>query len=81
MKYMDLAPIYLCGIGSNGVITSYAVGVYNREKESYSFSNGSYNAIDLSKRPNGSNATYVISATPLQAIDDAGLLGKNEEEV
>jgi hypothetical protein len=81
MKYKDLEKYYLCGIGSHETIKDFRVGVYNPDRESFSFSNGSYNAMELYKKPIGSNETYVISATPLQEIDDAGLLYKYENRV
>jgi hypothetical protein len=77
MKYIDLEKYYLCGIGSHGEVKYFEVGTYDKNREIFSFSNGSYSAMELHREPRGGNATYVISATPLQDIDDAGLLYKN----
>lgn len=76
MKYKDLENYYLCGIGSHEKINDFGVGIYNKDRESFSFSNGSYSPMELYKKPVGSSATYVISATPLQEIDDKNLLYK-----
>ena len=81
MKYIDLEKYYLCGIGSHGQINHFEVGTYNKDRETFCFSNGSYSAIELGKLPMGNNATCVISATPLQEIDDADLLYKYETNV
>jgi hypothetical protein len=81
MKYIDLEKYYLCGIGSHGEIKDFKVGIYNPNRESFSFSNGSYNAMELSKKPDSGSEAYVISATPLQEIDDAELLYKYENNV
>lgn len=74
MKYSDLKNYYLCGIGRNGEVDSWRVGIYDSKRKNFRFSNGSYSPMELSKKPTGGNATYVISATPLVDIDDAGLL-------
>lgn len=74
MKYKDLEKYYLCGIGSHNEIKDFRVGIYDKDRESFSFSNGSYSATEIYKQPKGSDATCVISATPLQVIDDSGLL-------
>lgn len=81
MKYLDLKNYYLCGIGSHGEIKSFQVGIYNESRESFSFSNGSYSPMELFKKPAGNSETYIISATPLQDIDDAGLLYKYQNNV
>jgi len=74
MKYKDLEKYYLCGIGSHDKINDFQVGIYNEDRESFSFSNGSYSPMVLYKKPEGSSETYVISSTPLQEIDDKELL-------
>ena len=76
MKYQELESLYLCGIAAHGKIHSFRIGTYDKERESFSFSNGSYSPMELWKEPRGSDATYVQSATPLQEIDDAELLYK-----
>lgn len=81
MKYIELEKYYLCGIGSHGEIKDFRVGTYDSDRESFSFSNGSYSDMELYKEPRGSDETYVISATPLQEIDDKGLLYKYENNV
>ena len=74
MKYIDLEKYYLCGIGNHDTIKYFEVGTYNKKRESFSFSNGSYSAMELYKEPRGSSSVHVISATSLQKIDDAELL-------
>ena len=81
MKYIDLEKYYLCGICAHGKTHDFRVGIYDKDRERFSFSNGSYGAEELYKEPVGSNATYVSSATPLQEIDDAKLLYKYENNV
>ena len=81
MKYKTLEKYYLCGLGTHNDIVDFQVGVYDKERESFSFGNGSYANTELYKEPKGSNATYVISATPLTEIDDAGLVYKYENNV
>ena len=81
MNNIDLEKYYLCGIGIHDEIKYFEVGTYNKERESFSFSNGSYSAMELYKEPAGSSATYVISATPLQEIDDAELLYKYKNNI
>lgn len=81
MKYKDLEKYFLCGIGACGEIIDFRVGAYDKERETFSFNNGSYSAIELGKEPRGNNATYVISATSLQEIDDGGLLYKYKGNV
>lgn len=81
MKYKELEDYYLCGIGARGKVTYFEVGHYRKNDESFSFKNGSYNPTVLYKEPVGSNATYVVSATSLQEIDDAELLYKYEGNV
>ena len=81
MKYKDLEKYYLCGIGSHGKINDFGVGIYNEDRESFSFSNGSYSPMELYKKAVGSSETYVISATPLQEIDDKELLYKYQNNV
>ena len=51
-------------------LNDFGVGIYNKDRESFSFSNGSYSPMELYKKPVGSSATYVISATPLQETVD-----------
>lgn len=81
MKYIDLEKYYLCGIGAFGEISNFRVGIYNKDRESFSFSNGSYSPNELHKEPRGNNATYVISAVCLQEIDDKELLYKYKDNV
>ena len=81
MKYKDLEKYYLCGIGSHNEIKYFGVGIYDKDRESFSFSNGSYSAMELYKKPEGSSATYVVSAICLQEIDDAELLYKYQNNV
>lgn len=81
MKYVDLERYYLCGIGTNGNIKNFNVGKYNKERESFSFDNGSYSDTEIFKEPRGGNATYVISAICLQEIDDMDLLYKYKNNV
>jgi hypothetical protein len=81
MKYKDLEKYYLCGIGSYNKIEYFGVGIYDKDRESFSFSNGSYSAMELYKKPEGSSATYVVSAICLQEIDDAELLYKYQNNV
>ena len=81
METKKLEKYYLCGIGAYGEIYDFKVGVYNEDKEGFSFSNGSYNPMELYKEPRGGCATYVISATPLTEIDDEGLLYKYYKKV
>ena len=81
MKYIDLEKYYLCGIGSHNEIKDFKVGIYNKDRENFSFSNGSYSPMELFKKPVGSDEAYVISATPLTEIDDVGLLYKYENNV
>jgi len=76
MKYKDLERYYLCGIGSHNEIRDFKIGIYDKNRESFSFTNGSYSAMEIYKEPKGSDATYIVSATPLQEIDDAELLYK-----
>jgi len=78
MKYAELSNYFLCGIGAYGEVLSYEVGTFDAKRKSFSFSNGSYSRRELFKEPRGGSATYVISATPLQAIDDAELLDVRE---
>lgn len=73
---MDLDKYYLCGIGGRSGINDFQVGAYNKNNESFSFSNGSYSATVLYKEARGGNETRVISAISLQEIDDANLLYK-----
>jgi hypothetical protein len=81
VKYQDLEEYYLCGIGEHGVIRHFEVGIYDKDRESFSISNGSYSAMELWKEPKGNNTTCVISATCLQEIDDAELLYKYKNNV
>jgi len=81
MKYVDLEKYYLCGIGSHGQIKDFRVGIYDEKNESFSISNGFYSDTKYYKEPSGGNATYVISATCLQEIDDGELLYKYEGKV
>ena len=81
MKNQDLSKYYLCGIGSYDEVNDFRVGFYNKERESFSFSNGSYSSIELYKKPVGGSATYVISAISLAEIDDAELLYKYKDNV
>lgn len=81
MNYKDLENYYLCGIGTKTGINDFKVGIYDPDRESFSFSNGSYSYVELYKKPVGSDETYVISATPLQELDDFGLLYKYENNV
>lgn len=81
MTTEQLEKYYLCGIGSHGIIKDFRVGSYNSGRESFGFSNGSYGNTELYKEPKGSDESYVISATPLTEIDDAGLLYKYEGNV
>ena len=81
MKYIDLEKYYLCGIGTSGQINNFRVGIYNKDRESFSFSNGSYSPNELYKEPRGNNTTYVISAVCLQEIDDKELLYKYKDNV
>ena len=81
MKYIDLEKYYLCGIGSNGKINDWKVAIYNKDRESFSFSNGSYSPNEYYKKPKGSDSNYVICAICLQEIDDSGLLYKYENNV
>jgi hypothetical protein len=76
MKYQELKDYYLCGIGTNGDVQKFQVGKYNKDRESFFLPNGGYSDTELYKKPEGSNATYVISAICLQEIDDAELLYK-----
>ena len=81
MKYKNLKKYYLCGVGAYHGIEDFLVGIYSEERETFSFPNGSYGATELKKEPMLGNATRVISATPLEEIDDAGLLYKYENNV
>ena len=81
MKNIDLEKYYLCGVGAYGRINDFQVGVYDKIRDDFSFSNGSYSATQLSKEPRGGNACCVISATPLTEIDDAELLYKYKNNV
>ncbi len=74
MKLEQLEKLYLCGIGSYGEIHSYQVGSMDTQRELFNFPNGAYSPTELSYKPRGSNATYVISAVCLADIDDAGKL-------
>jgi len=65
---------YLCVIGIDGKTNDFKVGNYNKDRDSFSFSNGSYGDTELFNEPKASNATYVMSATLLDEINDAGLL-------
>jgi hypothetical protein len=77
MKYKELEQFYLCGIGAYHGIEEFRVGRYDKERETFFFQNG----LELCKESMAGNATRVISATPLQEIDDAGLLYKYENNV
>lgn len=79
MKYQDLEKYYLCGIGTKEGIHSFEVGRYDKDRESFSFSNGSYAPMILYREPKGSNATYVVSAISLQELDDNELLTEKEK--
>ena len=81
MKYINLEKYYLCGIGTSGKISDFRVGIYNKDRESFSFSNGSYSPNELYKKPRGNTATYVISAICLQEIDDKELLYKYKDNI
>lgn len=81
MKYQDLEKYYLCGIGSGDTIKDFQVGRYDKNRETFSFSNGSYSAMELHRMPRGSDSTYVISAICLQEIDDKELLYKYTNNV
>jgi len=70
MKYKDLEKLYLCGIGSHEEIESFRVGIYDSNRDSFFFSNGSYSAMELFKTVRGNSSTYVVSALPLQDIDN-----------
>lgn len=74
MKYTELEKLYLCGIGSYNEITDYRVGTYDPKREGFKFHNGVDGAMELFRKPVGSNVTYVISAIPLSELDDKGLL-------
>lgn len=77
MKYKDLEKYYLCGIGTHGDINDFRVGIYNKDRNSFSFTNADYGNTELYIEPKGSNATYVISSVCLQDIDDKELLYTN----
>ena len=81
MKYKNLEKYYLCGIANNSNIYEFQVGVYNKERESFSFSNGSYTSTELYKTPNGRSSTYIKTAISLQEIDDKELLYKFQDNV
>jgi len=81
MKYIDLEKYYLCGIGVSGEISNFRVGIYNKDRESFSFSNGSYSPYELYRKPGGNTAACVISAVCLQEIDDKELLYKYKDNV
>ena len=78
---MQIKDLYLCGIGAFRGIERFEVGRYNKERDSFYFGNGAYGDVEISSKPMGSNATIVISATPLNEIDGAGLLYKYENNV
>jgi len=65
---------FLCVIGVNSKANDVKIGVYNKDRDSFSFNNGSYQDTELFREPKGSNATYVMSEVLLEDINDAGLL-------
>lgn len=71
---------YLCGIGTYGNVENYKVGLYDVDRETFKFHNGSYSPTELGKKPLGSNAYYVITYVSLEDIDNAGLLDLNQKE-
>ena len=79
MQYKDLENEYLCGIGASGKIERFRVGTYRNDRESFSFSNGSYSPMELFKEAKNGDALYVISAIPLQELDDKELLVSEKE--
>ena len=81
MKYEKLKQYYLCGVGAFHGVEDFQVGKYDPNRETFSFPNGSYGSTELGKKPMDGNATYVMSATPLEEIDDAELLYKYEGNV
>ena len=74
MNHQELKKYYLCGIGTTGKVNDYKVGIYNEERQSFSFPNADYGNTELHKEPKGSNATYVVTCVCLQDIDDVELL-------
>ena len=74
MEYQKLKQYYLCGIGTHGNIDHYDLGRKDEDRKSFSFRNGSYANVELYREPVGSSSVYVITALPLTAIDDVGLL-------
>jgi hypothetical protein len=80
MKNVEITNLYLCGIGIGGIINNWKVGYYNKDRNSFIFSNGSYNETELFKGNTNDNATVILSAVPLQKIDDAELLYSNSND-
>lgn len=74
MTYKELEKYYICGLATHGKIYDFKLGIYNKDRGSFSFSNGDLGSNEFYREPFGSNATYVASAVCLQEIDDAGLL-------
>lgn len=80
MQYQELEEYYLCGIGYYGKINNYQVGTFDKSRNSFKFSNGHYEPIELSLEPRGSNACYVVKAICLQDIDDVISIMKDIKE-
>ena len=77
----NIEKYYLCGIGQKNEIERFRVGDYDKDRKSFSFSNGSYSPEELYKEPKGNDATYVISAISLEELDNNELLTKYKNKV
>ena len=81
MTYKELEKYYIWGLATSGKIYDFKLGIYDRDRESFRFSNGDLGSNELFKEPRGSNSVYVASAVCLQEVDDAGLLYKSDDNV